>query len=194
MDSAPWDTKPLSQSLVTNEGLGEGTRPVEPTSSCNEGGFERFPRRCDDSTESHLSPSTLVRRRVGPVDRDEDFVCSKNPARPGGSRQHRGQSFDAASGSGMLLQLDTRVITSDQLAAEVQGIYAGLALLESKCIEYDSTQKETDLRQEQYHSLISLHWSLLQEHHDFLLASQHPSASAAIRRLASKYFMPARMW
>ncbi|KID62995.1 hypothetical protein MBR_09918, partial [Metarhizium brunneum ARSEF 3297] len=141
-----------------------------------------------------LSPSTLVRRRVGPVDRDEDFVCSKNPARPGGSRQHRGQSFDAASGSGMLLQLDTRVITSDQLAAEVQGIYAGLALLESKCIEYDSTQKETDLSQGQYHALISLHRSLLHEHHDFLLASQHPSASAALRRLASKYFMPARMW
>ncbi|EFY90689.1 hypothetical protein MAC_03269 [Metarhizium acridum CQMa 102] len=184
MDSAPWDTKPLSQSLVTNEQLGEGTRPVEPTSSCHEGGFERFPRRCDDITESHrpyssvastaqqrsLSPSTLVRRRVGPVDRDEDFVYNKNPARPGGSRQHRGQSFDAASGSGMLLQPDTRVITSDQLAAEVQGIYAGLALLESKCIEYDSTQKETDLSQGQYHVLISLHWSLLHEHHDFLLA------------------------
>ncbi|EXU95065.1 hypothetical protein X797_011847, partial [Metarhizium robertsii] len=118
-----------------------------------------------------LSPSTLVRRRVGPVDRDEAFVYNKNPARPGGSRQHRGQSFDAASGSGMLLQPHTRVITSDQLAAEVQGIYAGLALLESKCIEYDSTQKETDLSQGQYHSLISLHWSLLHEHHDFLLAS-----------------------
>jgi hypothetical protein len=26
------------------------------------------------------------------------------------------------------------------------------------------------------------------------LASQHPSASPALRRLASKYSMPARMW
>ncbi|CAG1979825.1 unnamed protein product, partial [Fusarium graminearum] len=32
------------------------------------------------------------------------------------------------------------------------------------------------------------------EHHDFFLASQHPSASPALRRLASKYAMPARMW
>ncbi|KAF5132832.1 EST/SMG-like protein 1 [Metarhizium anisopliae] len=206
MDSAPWDTKPLSQSLVTNEQLGEGTRPVEPTSGCHEGGFGRFPRRCDDSTESqtyssvastaqqrNLSPIPL-RSRVRPVDRDEDFVCSENPARPGGSRKHRGQYFDAASGSRMLLQPDTRSISSDQLAAEVNGIYAGLVLLESKSIEYDSTQKETDLSQGQYHALISLHRSLLHEHHDFLLASQHPSASAALRRLASKYFMPARMW
>jgi hypothetical protein len=29
---------------------------------------------------------------------------------------------------------------------------------------------------------------------DFFLASQHPSASPALRRLASKYAMPARMW
>ncbi|KID87696.1 hypothetical protein MGU_05345 [Metarhizium guizhouense ARSEF 977] len=112
--------------------------------------------------------------------------------------QHHGQpkqSADAAASTSELFrQPDTRSISSDQLAAEVQGIYAGLVLLESKCIEYDSTQKETDLSQEQYHALISLHRSLLHEHHDFLLASQHPSASAALRRLASKYFMPARMW
>src|SRR5271170_2392184 len=35
---------------------------------------------------------------------------------------------------------------------------------------------------------------LLHEHHDFFLASQHPSASHALRRLATKYAMPARMW
>ncbi|KAH6879496.1 hypothetical protein B0T10DRAFT_582911, partial [Thelonectria olida] len=33
-----------------------------------------------------------------------------------------------------------------------------------------------------------------EEHHDFFLASQHPSASPPLRRLASKYAMPARMW
>ncbi len=35
---------------------------------------------------------------------------------------------------------------------------------------------------------------LLHEHHDFFLASQHPSASQALSRLAAKYLMPARMW
>lgn len=100
-----------------------------------------------------LSPLTPVRSHVRPVDRDEDFVCTKNPASPGVSRQNRGQSPDAAPVSGMLREPDTRTISSDQLAAEVNGIYAGLVLLESKSIEYDSTQKEADLSQEQYHAL-----------------------------------------
>ncbi|KAH8743989.1 hypothetical protein F5883DRAFT_386086, partial [Diaporthe sp. PMI_573] len=41
---------------------------------------------------------------------------------------------------------------------------------------------------------IALHRTLLHEHYDFFLASQHPSASPALRRLASKYAMPVRMW
>ena len=32
------------------------------------------------------------------------------------------------------------------------------------------------------------------EQHDFFLASQHPSASPALSRLAAKYSRPARMW
>src|SRR5277367_4240705 len=50
------------------------------------------------------------------------------------------------------------------------------------------------LSPEQWQALIALHRTLLHEHHDFFLASQHPSASPALRRLASKYAMPARMW
>ena len=44
------------------------------------------------------------------------------------------------------------------------------------------------------HALIALHRTLLHEHHDFFLASQHPSASPPLKRLALKYAMPARMW
>ncbi|KAJ2893073.1 uncharacterized protein MKZ38_009069 [Zalerion maritima] len=47
---------------------------------------------------------------------------------------------------------------------------------------------------EQWQALIALHRTLLHEHHDFFLASQHPSATPALRRLATKYAMPARMW
>ena len=42
--------------------------------------------------------------------------------------------------------------------------------------------------------MIALHKQLLYKHHDFFLASQHPSASPALSRLAAKYSMPARMW
>lgn len=50
------------------------------------------------------------------------------------------------------------------------------------------------LSDEQWQALIALHRTLLHEHHDFFLASQHPSSSPALRRLATKYAMPARMW
>jgi hypothetical protein len=52
----------------------------------------------------------------------------------------------------------------------------------------------TSLKADQFQALIALHRTLLHEHHDFFLASQHPSASPALRRLATKYAMPARMW
>ncbi|PKS09431.1 hypothetical protein jhhlp_004046 [Lomentospora prolificans] len=92
---------------------------------------------------------------------------------------------------------DTRPISQQQLVAEVKGIYTGLVMVESKCIEVDTAQAEDsakELNNEQWQALIALHRALLHEHHDFFLASQHPSASPALKRLASKYSMPARMW
>ncbi|KAI0017862.1 hypothetical protein F4780DRAFT_563826 [Xylariomycetidae sp. FL0641] len=97
----------------------------------------------------------------------------------------------------LMRQPETRPITQDQLVSEVKGIYAGLVMVESKCIEVDnaqSSQTDTKLNNEQWQALIALHRTLLHEHHDFFLASQHPSASEPLRRLAIKYAMPARMW
>ena len=103
----------------------------------------------------------------------------------------------------IVLQPETRPISQEQLVAEVKGIYTGLVMVEAKCIEVDNKQAtlaEADpgaqpkLNNEQCQALIALHGTLLHEHHDFFLASQHPSASPALRRLASKYAMPARMW
>jgi hypothetical protein len=98
--------------------------------------------------------------------------------------------------SRMLLQPETRPITQEQLVNEVKGIYAGLVMVEKKCVEIDQQQASTTnkLSDEQWQALIALHRTLLHEHHDFFLASQHPSASTALRRLALKYAMPARMW
>ena len=104
----------------------------------------------------------------------------------------------------ILLQPETRPISHDQLVVEVKGIYAGLVMLEAKCIDVDEKQyiiaqekssfRLTSLSNEQWQALIILHKTLLHEHHDFFLASQHPSASPALSRLAAKYSMPARMW
>ncbi|KAG6001740.1 hypothetical protein E4U21_003879 [Claviceps maximensis] len=91
-------------------------------------------------------------------------------------------------------QPSTHSITSDQLLSEVKGIYAGLVLLEAKCVEYDTSLVTVPLNNHQYNALISLHQSLLHEHHDFYLASQHPSAGDVVQEVAARYAMPARMW
>ena len=104
----------------------------------------------------------------------------------------------------LVLQPETRPISQEQLVAEVKGIYAGLVMVEARCVEVDNKQalaardpatgQQPKLSNEQWQALIALHRTLLHEHHDFFLASQHPSASPALRRLAAKYNMPARMW
>ena len=73
----------------------------------------------------------------------------------------------------------------------------------AKCIHVDNAQAAafqsaekggSPLAEDHWQALIALHRTLLHEHHDFFLASQHPSASAALKRLAAKYSIPARMW
>ena len=104
----------------------------------------------------------------------------------------------------LLLQPETRPISHDQLVVEVKGIYAGLVLVEAKCMDVDKKQSraalerdpalKSKLNDEQWQALIALHKTLLHEHHDFFLASQHPSANEALSQLAERYTMPARMW
>jgi hypothetical protein len=73
-------------------------------------------------------------------------------------------------------------------------------MVETKCIHVDRAQAaaaqeiiDTKLASDHWQALIALHRTLLHEHHDFFLASQRPSASPALRRLAAKYSVPARM-
>lgn len=119
--------------------------------------------------------------------------------RPSTTRSFEPRSPEVDQTEVLIKQPETRPISQEQLVAEVKGIYAGLVMVESKCIEVDNAQSSTTesspkLNNEQWQALIALHRTLLHEHHDFFLASQHPSASPALRRLASKYAMPARMW
>jgi hypothetical protein len=95
------------------------------------------------------------------------------------------------------LQPETRPISLEQLAAELVGIYAGLEMIEAKCIEVDRQLPsliETRAGSSQWPALIALHRTLLHEHHDFLLASQHPSASPELRELVARYDILGRMW
>ncbi|KAI7975027.1 hypothetical protein EIK77_000546, partial [Talaromyces pinophilus] len=104
------------------------------------------------------------------------------------------QSVDQASG--IFLQPETYPITEDQLVNEVRGIYTGLLVVEKKCIELVKEQNGNpgELTLLQWKALTELHRSLLHKHFDFLLASNHPAASDALKGLAKAYSMPARMW
>ncbi|KAK3366614.1 hypothetical protein B0T24DRAFT_509774, partial [Lasiosphaeria ovina] len=101
---------------------------------------------------------------------------------------------------GSTKQPETRPISQEQLVAEVKGIYAGLVMVEAKCIEVDGAQMPTIrisldiIGAQQFQALIALYRTLLHEHHDFLLASQHPSASPALQGFATNYAMSAGMW
>lgn len=130
-------------------------------------------------------------------------MASANRGDPGPSSRQQVGGGEPPGGHVNQLQKqpETRPISQDQLIAEVKGIYSGLVMVESRCIDVDGAQTSLQdgqdtpkLTDDQWQALISLHRALLHEHHDFFLASQHPSAGPALRRLASKYAMPARMW
>ena len=58
----------------------------------------------------------------------------------------------------------------------------------------ENPSARTKLTYEQWQALIHLHKTLLHEHHDFFLASQHPSPGTAASTSLAEYNMPARMW
>lgn len=112
---------------------------------------------------------------------------------------------DCNSDPELLLQPEGRPISPEQLVIEVKEIYAGLVMVEAKCIDIDkkqsaaveatadASQGQAKLTPSQWQALIALHKTLLHEHHDFFLANQHPSASLALNGLAANHSMPARM-
>lgn len=97
------------------------------------------------------------------------------------------------------LPSESREISQEELAIETQSIYSGLSIVEAVCCYVDAaiqnvSQNGLQIAEDQWQVLAKLHQTLLHKHYAFLLASQHPSASPALKHLAAKYSMPARMW
>ncbi|EEQ92462.2 uncharacterized protein BDCG_07582 [Blastomyces dermatitidis ER-3] len=79
-------------------------------------------------------------------------------------------------------------IPEENLVNEVRGMYAGLVMVEKKCLKiHHPSRLSSDLSSTPWQALIRLHRTLLHEHHDFLLASQHPSPGPTLRHLTVKY-------
>lgn len=107
-----------------------------------------------------------------------------------------GTSGGTSASNGLILQLvETDYCTEEKLIQDVRGIYAGLVMAENRCeVWHKRVQGWPTMTQVQYQSLVGIHGTMLQEYHDFFLCSQHPVASPALKRLAEKYAMPARLW
>uniref|UniRef100_A0A093ULP7 Casein kinase I like hhp1 n=1 Tax=Talaromyces marneffei PM1 TaxID=1077442 RepID=A0A093ULP7_TALMA len=104
------------------------------------------------------------------------------------------QLFERAS-EGMLLQPKTPPITEEQLRNEVRAIYAGLIMVEKKCIEIiQQNENPAELTLPQLQALAALFRMLLYKYVDFFLVSNHPAASDALKGLAKAHSIPARLW
>lgn len=145
--------------------------------------------------EQSPSPTKQSKSRPGQDDDLSEFP-DRPPARGKGRLWTEGDlpaDDEDPSVTSMIKKPEARPISQEQLVAEVKGIYAGLVMVESKCIQADDNAQNAEeetaptLNNEQWQALITTHRTLLHEHHDFFLASQHPSASPALRYLASKY-------
>ena len=98
-------------------------------------------------------------------DKDRDDNSSESP--PADDFQGSDHADVQDTQPEMLLQPETRPISHDQLVVEVKGIYAGLVMVEAKCIDIDERQsaaaqekdlsKRHELKNDQWQSLIALH-------------------------------------
>ncbi|KAF5596048.1 Telomerase-binding EST1A [Fusarium subglutinans] len=101
----------------------------------------------EQAVDSYNSPSITPRRLAKDTSRNDTLP---NPA-------PRGES-------NMMRQPETLSITQEQLVAEVKGIYAGLVMVETKCIEVDNAQStEGRLTPEKWQHLVALHRTLMLE-------------------------------
>ncbi|RDW74356.1 uncharacterized protein DSM5745_07018 [Aspergillus mulundensis] len=94
--------------------------------------------------------------------------------------------------SWLLLQADTKPLTEEELINDTQAIYAGLLMVEKRCIALTQHLTSTPLSEQDWQRIINTHHVLIEEHHDFLLIIQQ--GGPALQRLAEQYSMPNRLW
>ncbi|KAJ0426996.1 hypothetical protein BJY00DRAFT_5378 [Aspergillus carlsbadensis] len=166
----------------------------------------------DDPSAGDTGPSRLQQQqqffRTSPISNDERFSASASP-RPdetGPLSRTSGESTENSSyGQKSATRLSNDQASTggsyvvdgeEQLTNNIRGIYAGILMVEERCIEYIKIQSQSkkELSPQHWQQLIAVHRTLLQEHHDFLLASQNPVGDPFLKGLAQKYSMPARLW
>ncbi|KAI0187947.1 hypothetical protein F4808DRAFT_70602 [Astrocystis sublimbata] len=67
-------------------------------------------------------------------------------------------------------------------------------MIEDKCIDVVAQVLYAELNHEQWQAITALHRTLIHEHHDFMLATQHPLGSRFLKGLAFRNRMLDRLW
>lgn len=123
----------------------------------------RHPEQNWSQGRSFMQPTYDILNEKGSVNLERDRRTSPGGSPPIGDCATEGLNAEPE----MLLQPETRPISHDQLVIEVKGIYAGLVMVEAKCIDIDEKQtaaaqekdmsKKIQLKNDQWQSLIALH-------------------------------------
>ncbi|KAL2813259.1 hypothetical protein BJX63DRAFT_432074 [Aspergillus granulosus] len=163
--------------------------------------FRASPISNDEQFAARASPRPDDMRmlRTSGESTENSSYGQKSAGRLSNDQMSTGGSYGGDGGtasSRILLQLETEPPTEEQLTNNVRGIYAGILMVEERCMEYIKIQSQSrkELSPQHWQQLIAVHRTLLQEHHDFLLASQNPAGDPFLKGLAQKYSMPARLW
>ena len=113
----------------------------------------------------HSTPTTIVQQV--PVQTSSSHLSSHCQA-----PNHCSPERMAGQVSDICSQLQQRPISQEQLLAEVEGIFAGLKMVEAKCMEVDKklalhiqngARAKSKLNNKQWQALIALHRTLLYE-------------------------------
>ncbi|KAF5712521.1 hypothetical protein FMUND_8402 [Fusarium mundagurra] len=150
--------------------------------------YETPPRPCRSRFRSSLSPNDFVKNDSRPI-----WGTPWRPARDT-TRNDSLPSPAPGSESKLMRQLETRPISQDDLVAEVRGIYAGLVMVETKCIEVDKDHSsEGRLTPEEWQQLIAFHRKLLLEDDDpFNISSTKESQNCDLGELLSELSLRSR--
>jgi hypothetical protein len=85
-------------------------------------------------------------------------------------------------------------VSQERLVAAFKSMYHELGEAEVQCLTFDHFLRQlTSINPDQLRRASDMHISIHARFHDNFLASQHPSASPALRRLARQYCMPERL-
>ncbi|KAF4959133.1 hypothetical protein FGADI_1873 [Fusarium gaditjirri] len=148
--------------------------------------YDTPPRRCQAGFPSSVSPSDYVKNNSPSI---TAWRLAKDRA-----RNDSLPNPAPGSESKMMVQPETRPISQEQLVAEVRGIYAGLAMVETKCFEVDNAQfTEGRFNFEEWQQLLTHHLNLLYEDDDpFNISSTKESQDYELGELLSELSLRSR--